>query len=115
MAANNFSIIVTGDESWFTFDYPHSAKWTIHREEAPERARQQIDTRQIMFIIILGVGGFPVIDLMTSQRSFDSQYFMNDVVTLLIANLFLQGRISHARRLNLYLDNARVHFSKITE
>jgi hypothetical protein len=40
MAANKFHTNVTVDESWFTFEYQHSAKWSVHREEAPERARQ---------------------------------------------------------------------------
>jgi hypothetical protein len=68
-----------------------------------------------MFTVIWGVGDFHVVDLMTSQRSFDSQYFVSNVMTLLIANIFPQGRIPHARRLHLYLDNCRVHFSNVTE
>jgi histone-lysine N-methyltransferase SETMAR len=68
-----------------------------------------------MLTIIWGVGGFPVVDLMTSQRSFDSQYFMSNVMMPLIASLFLQRRIPHARRLHLHLENCRVYFSKIIE
>jgi transposase len=36
-------------------------------------------------------------------------------MTLLIANILPQGRIPHARRLHLHLDNCRVHFSNIIE
>jgi hypothetical protein len=52
MAANKFRTIVTSDESWFTLEYQHSAKWSIHREEVPERARQQIGTKKLMLIVI---------------------------------------------------------------
>jgi hypothetical protein len=38
MAANKFRTIVMSDESWFTLESQHSAKWSIHREESPERA-----------------------------------------------------------------------------
>jgi hypothetical protein len=52
---------------------------------------------------------------MISQHSFDSQYFVGDMMTPLIVTIFPQGRIPHARRLHLHLNNFRVHFSKITE
>jgi transposase len=52
---------------------------------------------------------------MASQRSFDSQYFVSNIMTKLVVNLFPQGRIPHARRLHLHLDNYRIHFSKVTE
>jgi hypothetical protein len=52
---------------------------------------------------------------MISQRSFDSHYFVSNVMTPLIANIFPQGRTAHAHRLHLQLDNCRVHSSKVTE
>jgi hypothetical protein len=88
MAANKFRTIVTGDESWLTLEYQHSAKWSVHCEEAPERARQQIGTKKFMLTAIWGVGDFHVVDLMTSQRSFDSQYLVTNVMTPPIANIF---------------------------
>jgi hypothetical protein len=91
MAVNKFHTIVMGDESWFTLEYQHSAKWSVHREEGPERARQQISTTKFILTVIWGVGGFHGVDLMTAQRSFDSQYFVSNVMTPLIANIFPQG------------------------
>jgi hypothetical protein len=113
--ANKFCTIVKGDESWFTFEYQYSAKWSVYREEVPERARQQIGTKKFMLSVIWGVGGFRVVNLMTSQRSFDSQDFVSNLMTPLIANIFPQGRISHACRLHCHLDDCRVHFSKVIE
>jgi histone-lysine N-methyltransferase SETMAR len=115
MASKQFRTIVTGGESWLTPEYQHSEKWSVHREEAPERARQQIGTKKFILTVILGVGGFHVVELITPQRSFDSQYFVSNVMTPLITNILPQGRISHARQLHLHLDNCRVHFSKVTE
>jgi hypothetical protein len=68
-----------------------------------------------MLIVIWGVNDFYVVDLMTLQRSFDCQCFVNNVMTQLIANIFLMRRIPHPRRLHLHLDNSRVHFSKVIE
>jgi hypothetical protein len=65
MAATKFHTIVTGDESWFTLEYQNSAKWSVRREEAPERARQQIGTKKFILTVICGVCDFHVVDLMT--------------------------------------------------
>jgi hypothetical protein len=64
---------------------------------------------------IWGVGGFHVVDLMTSERSFDSQYFVRNIMTPLIANIFPQWRILHTCRLHLHLDNCHFHSSQVTE
>jgi transposase len=63
----------------------------------------------------MGVGGFDVIDLMTSQRSFDSQYSVANIMVPLVEKVFPKGRNPHARRRHLHLDNCRVRFSKVTE
>jgi hypothetical protein len=68
-----------------------------------------------MLTVIWKVGDFDVVELMISQGSFDSQYFVSNVMTPLTANSFPQGTIPHTRRPHLHLDNCRVHFSKVTE
>jgi hypothetical protein len=115
MAANKFRTIVTGNESLFILEYQHSAKWSLHLEEVPEMASQQVGTKKLMLTVIYGAGSFHVVDLMTSKRSLDSQYFVSNVMTPLITNIFPQWRIPHDRRLHLHVDNCRVHFSKVTE
>jgi transposase len=68
-----------------------------------------------MLTVIWGVDGFHDIDLMTSQRSFGSEYFMSHFLAPMVAKIFHRGRIPHTRRPQLHLDNCRVHFSKATE
>jgi hypothetical protein len=70
--------------------------------------------KKFMLTIIWGVDGFHVVDLMTSQHSFNSEYFMSHVLTPMVVKVFTRGRIPHIRRLQLHLDNCRVHFSKAT-
>jgi hypothetical protein len=52
---------------------------------------------------------------MTSQRSFNSEYFVSLVLARMVAKVFPQGRISQTHRLQLHLDNCRFRFSKSTE
>jgi hypothetical protein len=68
-----------------------------------------------MLTVIWGGEGFHVVDLMTSQRSFNSEYFMSHVLAPMVAKVFTRERSPHTRRLQLHLDNCRIHFSKATE
>jgi hypothetical protein len=105
---------VTGDESQFTLELQESAKWSTSREDVPQRVKQ-IGTRKFMLTVIWGVDGFHVVDLMTSHCSFDSQYFMDNIMILLVEKVFSEGRDPDASRLHFHLDNCYVHSSKVTE
>jgi hypothetical protein len=98
MKANKFRNILTGGENWFMLEYHHAVKWSLSREDVSERVRQQIG-KKIMLIVILGVDGFHVVDLMISQRIFNSEYFVSHVLAQMVAKDFPRGRILHIRRL----------------
>jgi hypothetical protein len=68
-----------------------------------------------LLTVIWGVDGLHVVNLMTSQRNFNSEYFMSHVLVSMVAKVSPRGRIPIPHRLQLYLDNWRVHFSKATE
>jgi hypothetical protein len=93
MEASNFRNIVTGNESWFTFELQQSTKWSTSHEDVPQRVRQQIGAREFMLTVIWGVDGFPVVDLMTSQPTFDSQYFLDNNIVPLVEKVFPKGSI----------------------
>jgi hypothetical protein len=68
-----------------------------------------------MLTAILGVDGLHIVDLMTSQYIFNSEYFVNHVLAPIVPNVFSRGRISQTSRLQFHLDNCRVPLSKATE
>jgi hypothetical protein len=68
-----------------------------------------------MLVVIWGVDGFHVVDLMTSQRSADSQYFADNIMLPIVKKVFPKARNSYALPLALHLEYCRVHFSKVTE
>jgi hypothetical protein len=37
MEKNNFRNLVTVDESWFTLELKHSAKWSASRDDVPQK------------------------------------------------------------------------------
>jgi hypothetical protein len=68
-----------------------------------------------MLTVVWGVDGFHAVDQMTSQCSFNSEYFVSHVLAPMTAKIFPQKRIPYTRQLQLQLDKRRVHFSKATE
>jgi hypothetical protein len=50
-AYNNWHYLVTGDESWFYYEYVRSRIWTAKDENAPEVADRTIATRKSMLTV----------------------------------------------------------------
>jgi hypothetical protein len=48
MERKDFRDLVTGNESWFTLEFQHSAKWSVSRDNVPQKVRQQIHTMKFM-------------------------------------------------------------------
>jgi hypothetical protein len=44
--------IITGDESWFCFEYPHQSVWGPSRDEVSEKIKQKIDTEKCLISVI---------------------------------------------------------------
>jgi hypothetical protein len=63
----------------------------------------------------VGVDDFHMVDLMTTEKKFDSPYFVANVLTPFVQRIFPAERRAHAVRLHCHLDNSRVHFSKVSE
>jgi hypothetical protein len=105
MKVNTFRNILTGNENWFMLEYQHAVKWSLSREDRSERVRQQIGTQKLCSLLFGGIDSFHVVDLMTLQRSFNSEYFVSHVLAPMVAKVSLRGRIPHTRRLQLHLDH----------
>jgi hypothetical protein len=116
-AANPFSphYPISGDESWFYLEYQHASQRSASRDEVPQNVDRVIGTGIFVLSAIWGVNGFHLLVLIPSQCRFNAQYFMDHVMVPLIQTVFPQGRTWHTPRLNVHLDNYRIHFSKVTE
>jgi histone-lysine N-methyltransferase SETMAR len=114
---NNFQRCVTEDESWFTLEFHHSAKWSVSQGDVPQKAKQQIGTQKFMLSVIWGIDGLHVVGLMIEQHSYNTQYFLGQryILEPLLLPVFPDGRKSQSRRRNLHLDNCLVHHSKASK
>jgi hypothetical protein len=109
---NNIQRFVTGDESWFALEFHHSTKWSVSRDNVPQKVKQQTGTQNFMLAVIWTIDGFHVVDLVTEQHNYNTQYFLSHSLEPLLLAVFPDDRKPHSRRLGLQLDNCRVHCSK---
>jgi hypothetical protein len=103
-----------GEESWLSLEFHHSTKWSASRDDVPRKVKQQTETENFMLTVIWGIDGFHIVDLMTKQYSYNTQYFLRHVLAPLLLTVFPDGDKPHSRQLSLHLDNCRVHRSKIS-
>jgi histone-lysine N-methyltransferase SETMAR len=68
-----------------------------------------------MLTVIWGINGFHVVDLITEQHSYNTQYFLNHILESLLLAVFPEGRKPHSPRLSLAFNNCRVRCSKVFE
>jgi hypothetical protein len=65
-----------------------------------------------MLTVICGVNGFHVVDLMTSQVSLNSEYFVSHVLALIIAKVFPGGEFHILVDYNFILTTAESTFQR---
>jgi hypothetical protein len=115
MQRTHFRHIITGDENWFYLEYQDASQWSVSRDEVPQRVDPAIGTAKFMLTVIWGVNGFHLPDLMRSEYIFNGQSFVGHVLAPMVQAVFPQGMARSTSRLNVHLDNWRVHFSKVTK
>jgi hypothetical protein len=67
-----------------------------------------------MFTVIWRIDGFHVIDLMTEQHSYNTQYFLSRVLEPLLFAVFPDVCKPHCRWLSFHLHNYRIPGSKVS-
>jgi hypothetical protein len=68
-----------------------------------------------MLPVIWGIYEFHIVDLMTEQHSYNTQYFLSHILEPFLLAVVPDGRKPHSCRLSLHLGSCRVHRSKASE
>jgi hypothetical protein len=68
-----FRMLVTGDENWSVSECQDSRKWNVARGEASPRINQTIHMKKVMLTLILGIGGFQMVDMMSPGGNFNTE------------------------------------------
>ena len=106
--------LITGDQTWLLYQYHPKGKWCLENEERPEFEGDHITHQKIMITIIWGVWGFFVIDELPQGVSYNSSYFKQNILDVLISKKFQIWPNSNGKKIWLHLDNCKVHSSKQT-
>jgi hypothetical protein len=61
---DSFRVLVTANENWILFEYQHSTKCSLVRDEVPTSVSQTVGTRKAMLTMIWELDGFHVVDTM---------------------------------------------------
>jgi hypothetical protein len=72
--------LVTGDESWFFFDTSPCRMWTLSRDNMATKSRQQIQSKECIFMIIWNPSGFSVFDRLLNDIKMNSAYFLTNLL-----------------------------------
>jgi hypothetical protein len=65
---------------------------------------------EIHAIILSDIAGFHIVNLLTSQSNFDSDYFSREIVQSLIDQFFPQGKVPGAPQFIVHVDSCSVYF-----
>jgi hypothetical protein len=91
MEEQGFHNLVTGAESWFYLDYCPATQWSVCADNVEPTAKRTIAARKFIVIVIFGIDGFHVVDVMPQGRSFDSEYFLEHVMQPLTDKFYPGG------------------------
>jgi hypothetical protein len=70
-----FANIITGDELWFYFEYPHQLVWAPSRDEVPERFKQKLDTEKCLISVIWSVNGIHSLFYVPKGTTYNTTFF----------------------------------------
>jgi hypothetical protein len=74
-----WKFLLMGDESWFYFQTGYTRIWLLSDCDPPRRARQIINTQQVMVTVFWSPLGFPVLEALTKRKTFTSDYFYETI------------------------------------
>jgi histone-lysine N-methyltransferase SETMAR len=109
---NHFRNLITGDESWFLYNYPDKSYWDKSIEPRREIVRPAIDTPKVMIVIFWGVSEVPVLSFLNRGEGMTAARFHEIVLKPLIK---LNESRPSDNKLLLHWDNAPAHTAKVTK
>jgi transposase len=110
---SDFADIITGDESWFLYDYPYTSFWMDADAPRVEIPKVTISTKKTMLVVWWGVDCTPVLKLVERGKGVTATYFIETV--LLPLSECQKKRTIAGKKLFIHMDNAPAHRAKATQ
>lgn len=76
----SFRNVITGDQKWFNFYNGSSGAWLDIDQKPPQMVDGHISSKKVMVTIIWGVYGFFIVNFLPEGESYDSEYFISNIL-----------------------------------
>ena len=114
-SSNNWSQVVTGDESWLKYSNPPSGQWLAPGARAPETPRLTVASKKVMIVVFWNPHGLQQISAVSQGSSLKAQEFC-DTVLQQIADSPASGEARlNGKHLLVHFDNAPIHTAEIVK
>jgi hypothetical protein len=90
---NNWRHLITGDESWFYYEYVRERLWTARNDKRHQVENRIIPSRKSMPSVLWNSHGFHVMTMLHARASFASPWFIDQNLILLVEKFFSMGEI----------------------
>jgi hypothetical protein len=104
--------IITGDESLFFYYTTHSKVWLPPDADAPEVAKQLINTPKSMVTMFWNTFGIHVLTALPEKTSFDGGYFIDNVLKPCQEFPVMQAAATKKQTLIVHMDDSPIDKSK---
>jgi hypothetical protein len=84
--------IVTGDESWFYFEYVRDRLWISSLDNTPDYPNRRIATKKHMLTVFWNPDGFQVVAILPKGVWFNAAWFIDGNLVPSADHFFLGGR-----------------------
>jgi hypothetical protein len=74
-----FEHILTGDESWFFFEYFRHSCWAVNPDDAPKIPKQEIQSERCLMSIIWGSTGIKSLPSVPKDMEYNSAFLLNQL------------------------------------
>lgn len=106
--------LLTGDQKWFNLYHGNDGAWIEPDQDSPQMIGDEISMTKVMVTIIWGVNGFFIVDFLPFGQSYNSEYFISNILEPLSEKRPNIWRGSKTKKIWLHLDNSKVHNSKLS-
>ena len=114
MTAEQLPNLVTADESWFFHDNPHDGRWCAEGEPPETAPQRTISSEKSLVCVFWTMRGPLLVAALDTRETYTSETAVR-LLDQLDASVRAQGNEMGIRGMRLHWDNARPHFSRLTQ
>jgi histone-lysine N-methyltransferase SETMAR len=109
---NQFRNIMTGDESWFYYQYESDAMYAHSRNEVIPRVSKAIDSKKCMVTIFFTGERLLNLAQLPRGQKYNGEYFVKEILEDINATCNQGAGYRHTKHMSIHMDNCRVHNSE---